>query len=76
MLTITETVGHSAGHHDVSLWYLVALRRTDRIRFDVREFCDIHWFDRRALPAERSDPHLPRFAAKLTQHRPRLVLYA
>lgn len=76
MLTITETVGHTAGHHDVSLWYLIALRRTDRIRFDVREFCDVHWFDRRALPLERCDPHLPRFAAKLALYRPSLVQLA
>jgi len=69
MLTITETVGHSIGHRDVSLWYVVALRRDACIRFDVREFREVHWFDLRALPLRRTDPHLARFVAKLQFER-------
>jgi ADP-ribose pyrophosphatase YjhB (NUDIX family) len=69
LLTITETVGHSVGHRDVCLWYAVALRRDTCVRFDVRKFCELHWFSARDLPMRRSDPHLARFVAKLQFER-------
>lgn len=65
-LTVTRTVGSSAGHTDVSLWYVLRgdCRRT--LEFDRQEFHRIAWFPLDQLPLERSDPHLARFAAKLS----------
>lgn len=43
-ITCTETVGLTAGHTDVSLWYTLRGDRTDDIRFDITEFKSIRWF--------------------------------
>lgn len=64
-LTITETVGTTAGHTDVSLWYLFTADSLKRYTFDRTEFCDIRWFSLNNLPLERTDPHLARFCSKL-----------
>lgn len=64
-LTVTETVGSTAGHTDVSLWYLLAGDCTECLAFDAEEFHTVAWFDLAALPLERTDPHLERFARKL-----------
>jgi 8-oxo-dGTP pyrophosphatase MutT (NUDIX family) len=69
MITCTETVGATAGHVDVSLWYVVRAARTQRLSFDLDEFVDARWFSFDALPLERTDPHLARFVAKLTAGR-------
>lgn len=68
-LSIHDTVGHSAGHRDVHLWYVLSLRRTTRIRFDVREFRDVHWFAVNELPQRRTEPNLRRFLAKFASVR-------
>ncbi len=66
MVTCTETVGLTAGHTDVSLWYVVQARREQAIVFDASEFVGVQWFAFADVPFARSDPHLRRFIAKLT----------
>jgi len=64
-LTITETVGKTAGHTDVSLWYTLRGNRTEDISFDVSEFWAVSWFHKDDVPLERSDIHMERFLRKL-----------
>jgi 8-oxo-dGTP diphosphatase len=64
MVTCTTTVGLTAGHIDVSLWYVVAADRNQGIRFDKEEFAAIGWFKASDVPLQRSDPHMRRFLAK------------
>jgi 8-oxo-dGTP pyrophosphatase MutT (NUDIX family) len=66
MLTCTTTVGLTAGHTDVSLWYVVQVSSAQVIRFDQAEFNSVRWFHLSEIPFERSDPHLRRFVRKLT----------
>ena len=66
LLTVTETVGQSSGHIDVSLWYVV--QAGDQcIDPCAEEFTTVAWFDYMAdtLPYNRCDPHLARFASKI-----------
>lgn len=65
MVTSTTTVGLTAGHTDVSLWYVVWADRLQPIVFDQDEFNDVHWFGFHEIPFERSDPHMARFMKKL-----------
>lgn len=65
LITVATTVGLTAGHTDVSLWYVIRASRQQRIRFDTREFHGVRWFPFDAVPFERADPHLGRFLAKL-----------
>jgi 8-oxo-dGTP diphosphatase len=65
MLTISETVGATAGHTDVSLWYVVNADRCAALEFDAEEFHSVQWFRFSEAPVFRSDPHLERFLAKL-----------
>jgi 8-oxo-dGTP diphosphatase len=65
MVTVSETVGVTGGHIDVSLWYMIAWNRTDPVTFDPLEFHDAKWFAFAQAPLHRSDPHLQRFLAKL-----------
>jgi ADP-ribose pyrophosphatase YjhB (NUDIX family) len=69
MLTCTETVGQTAGHTDVSLWYAVSAGRQQPFTFDAQEFSAVRWFRFDEVPFERSDPHLQRFVEKLLAHR-------
>ncbi len=64
-LTVTPTTGAIAKHVDVSLWYVLQGDSRQEYWFDPTEFYRIAWFDLDALPLERTDPHLARFAAKL-----------
>jgi 8-oxo-dGTP pyrophosphatase MutT (NUDIX family) len=66
MVTCTTTVGLTAGHTDVSLWYIVQSSRTQELRYDETEFNSIQWFAFSEAPLHRSDPHLGRFIQKLT----------
>jgi 8-oxo-dGTP diphosphatase len=69
-LSMTETVGKTAGHTDVSLWYVLTGSREKLIDFDRSEFRGIKWFHRDELPLNRSDPEMGRFVSKLYgQHR-------
>lgn len=65
MVTCTETVGLTAGHTDVSLWYVVNADMATPITFDASEFNTVRWFKFQDVPLQRSDPHLARFLAKL-----------
>jgi 8-oxo-dGTP diphosphatase len=64
-LTVTDTVGRTGGHTDVSLWYVVVGNRSERIDFDNAEFHEINWFHRAEVPYGRSDPEMSRFVRKL-----------
>jgi 8-oxo-dGTP diphosphatase len=66
MVTCTTTVGLTAGHVDVSLWYVVSADKRESIQFDEQEFAGVKWFRFSDLLLHRSDPHLGRFVAKLT----------
>jgi 8-oxo-dGTP pyrophosphatase MutT (NUDIX family) len=65
MLTISETVGLTAGHTDVSLWYVLNGDRHAPVEFDAEEFYSARWFHVDEAPISRSDPHLSRFLRKL-----------
>src|SRR5882757_8230848 len=69
MVTCTTTVGLTAGHVDVSLWYVVTVDRNQSIRSDEDEFAEVRWFRYSEVPLDRSDPHLARFLAKLASHK-------
>lgn len=64
-LTVTQTVGATAGHTDVSLWYLLRGDSTQVLTFDASEFHAARWFAFDIIPFERADPQLSRFMAKL-----------
>ncbi|MEO8062493.1 MAG: NUDIX domain-containing protein [Pseudomonadota bacterium] len=65
MVTVTNTVGLTPGHTDVSLWYTVNANQHQPLSFSREEFHEVRWFDLSAAPLGRSDPHLSRFIAKL-----------
>ena len=65
MITCTTTVGLTAGHTDVSLWYVVRASRDQVITCDRGEFNEVRWFAFDEVPLERADPHFGRFLAKL-----------
>ncbi len=64
-LTATETVGKTAGHTDVSIWYTLRGNRAAEILFDQSEFRAVSWFHKDNVPLERSDVHMERFLRKL-----------
>ncbi len=64
-LTITDTVGKTAGHTDVSLWYVLQGDRSTALHFDESEFRQIRWFHRDDVPPARVDAHMGRFLRKL-----------
>lgn len=64
-LTSTLTVGITAGHTDVSLWYVLKGDSNKAYEFDKEEFNDIGWFHLNDVPYEKSDPHMKRFIQKL-----------
>lgn len=65
-LTVTATVGTVARHVDVSFWYVLRGDAAQVPWFDTGEFYQVAWFGLDALPLARCDPHLARFAAKLS----------
>jgi 8-oxo-dGTP pyrophosphatase MutT (NUDIX family) len=69
MLTASETVGLTAGHIDVSLWYVIDADRRATLTFDREEFHSVKWFHFADAPISRSDPHLQRFLGKLAPAR-------
>lgn len=64
-VTITETVGKTAGHTDVSLWYTLRGDRHRDISFDESEFRTVRWFHKDEVPLGRSDVNMARFLKKL-----------
>jgi len=65
-LTATVTVGLTAGHTDVSLWYVLKGNCNQLYQFDSDEFNTIQWFGFEAIPFEKSDRHMRRFVNKLS----------
>lgn len=65
MVTVTETVGLTSGHTDVSLWYPVRRPRSARLNYDESEFHSVRWFHFSEAPLENSDPNLGHFLAKV-----------
>lgn len=68
-LTVTETVGSTAGHTDVSLWYLLSGSRHEAMDFDHAEFHGVRWFHLTEIPFRHADPELSRFVSKMTGMR-------
>lgn len=66
-ITITKTVGLTAGHTDVSLWYVLRGDSGKPINFDQDEFHTVNWFELDRLPFDRAEPHLKRFTLKLLE---------
>lgn len=66
-ITVTDTVGLTAGHTDVSLWYVLKGNCQETYIFDDAEFNAIKWFALNEIPYDRTDPHMPRFIAKLQE---------
>lgn len=64
-LTVTKTVGQTAGHTDVSLWYVLKGNSLHSTDYDKEEFNGVRWFGIDELPYNRSDPHMQRFIKKL-----------
>lgn len=64
-LTVTKTVGLTAGHTDVSLWYVLKGDHRALYKFETEEFMAIQWFGFDGIPYDRSDPHMERFINKL-----------
>ena len=67
MVTVTETVGLTSGHTDVSLWYVIPGDRSAALEFDRGEFNQVRWLPFAETPVERCEPHLKRFLAKLAR---------
>jgi 8-oxo-dGTP diphosphatase len=65
MVTVTTTVGRTAGHVDVSLWYVLTGAVGQALTFDRSEFTDLRWFGFDDLPMQRTIPDVPRFVRKL-----------
>ena len=49
MITCTRTVGLTAGHTDISLWYVVNANRDAPLCFDPQEFNAARWLNRVAF---------------------------
>lgn len=64
-LTSTLTVGITAGHTDVSLWYVLKGDSHKIYEFDKSEFNYVRWFHLDEIPYSKSDPHMERFIQKL-----------
>jgi len=64
-ITSTVTVGFTAGHTDVSLWYVLEGNCSEHLNFDQREFKSVRWFDFENIPYSKSDPNMKRFINKL-----------
>ncbi|HEB62598.1 MAG TPA: NUDIX hydrolase [Bacteroidetes bacterium] len=63
LLTSTKTVGKTAGHTDVCLWYALKGNRKLTLTLDKSEFHKACWFHYTQIPAN-TDPHLKRFVEK------------
>jgi 8-oxo-dGTP diphosphatase len=67
MVTCATTTARTAGHIDVSLWYVVSGNRAQNLEYDRGEFNSINWFPFDAIPFQQSDPNMERFVRKLTR---------
>lgn len=64
MATLVNTVGISAGHVDVCLWYVVDGDRQTPMAFSDDEFNTVQWFHHKELPRENIEPDMQRFVKK------------
>lgn len=64
-ITVTQTVGATSGHTDVSLWYVLNGDCSHLPNFDQEEFHSVKWFPLHEIPFEKSDPQMSRFVQKL-----------
>ncbi|MGD0510726.1 MAG: NUDIX domain-containing protein [Candidatus Micrarchaeaceae archaeon] len=67
-VTVTETVGLTAGHTDVSLWYLLEGNCDEKLDYDRGEFNSIKWFSFDEIlgtSISKLDPQMHRFVQKL-----------
>lgn len=64
-LTATETVGKTAGHTDVCIWYALQGDRTLDLDAATTEFRAARWFHKSEIPMDRADKHMRRFVGKL-----------
>ncbi len=64
-ITVTETVGLTAGHTDVSIWYVLSSSIHTQFKYDKSEFNSVKWFGVSDVPFDRSDPNMGRFLEKL-----------
>lgn len=69
MVSCTVTSGRTAGHTDVSLWYVVHAKQSQVLKFDDSEFASVRWFPFLELPLARSDPNLSRFVEKVRSRK-------
>lgn len=63
----TVTVGLTAGHTDVSLWFVIAGDSRAALDYDAGEFKAVRWFDYDEvlqMDIEQFDPHMHRFVGK------------
>lgn len=67
-LTETVTVGETAGHTDISFWYVLKGDSKKEIIYDTEEFNGYKWFDYEEIlntDISKFDPHMHRFTNKL-----------
>ena len=67
-LLVTQTVGWTAAHTDVCLWYVLRGDRSAAFSWDAGEVRAVAWFHKDRLPIRRSDPHVGRLPCKLAPH--------
>lgn len=70
-ITVTQTVGLTAGHTDVSLWYLLRGNIHAPIKFERAEFNNMAWFTFDEILESHPaifDPHMQRFTEKLVAY--------
>ena len=65
-VTVTKTVGQTAGHTDVSFWYILKGCSSDFFAYEKEEFHTVGWFLPTDIPYHRTDPNMLRFIKKLT----------
>lgn len=66
-VTSTTTVGLTAGHTDVSLWYVLNGSKKKAYNYDTSEFNSIRWFHINELPFQNTDQELFRFVQKMSE---------
>lgn len=69
-VTETVTVGLTAGHKDVSLWFVIRGNSNEEVKFDPSEFKSVQWFalsEVLEMDIATLDPHMHRFIRKWQQ---------
>ena len=69
-LTQTITTGKTAGHTDISLWYVLNADSFKELNYDPEEFNGYKWFDYGEIlntDISKFDPHMHRFIKKLLE---------